>query len=128
MSREGACALAVECFERAAREAHDPGDRWRVLRRLARAYRVAGDPEAARARWETEATAWTRRDRLRAHLLEEVAKIRAGRGDLAGARAAVEEALSIASTLGGGGFTPPGVSRLAERLRGRLARLAERHR
>ncbi len=128
LSREGRCALAVECFERAAREALDPGDRWRVLRRLARAYRVAGDPAAARARWEAEAAAWTRRDRLRAHLLEEVAKIRAGRGDVSGAAASVEEALSIAGALHGGGFTPPGVSRLAERLRDRLARLTERHR
>ncbi len=128
VSREGRCGLAVECFERAARDADDPGDRWRVLRRLARAYRVAGDPASARTRWEAEADTWTRRDRLRAHVLEEVAKIRAGRGDVSGATAAVEEALSIASALHGGGVTPPGVSRLAERLRVRLVRLVERDR
>ena len=128
LGREGAHASSVECFERAAREALDPWDRWRVLRRLTRAHRAAGEPEAARARWEAEARGWPRRDRLRAHLLEEVAKIRTARGDLMGAVAAAEEALSIASVLGGGGVAPPGVSRLAERLRARLARLAERYR
>jgi uncharacterized protein YprB with RNaseH-like and TPR domain len=128
LAREGARASSVDCFERAARTAGDPSERWRVLRRLARAYRAVGDPDAARARWETEAARWTRQDRLRAHLLEEVAKVRARRGDRTGAAEAAEEALSITSTLSGGGVTPSGVSRLAERLRWRLARLAERHR
>ncbi|HLJ59734.1 MAG TPA: ribonuclease H-like domain-containing protein [bacterium] len=131
VGRRGAHATAIECFERALDATDRPGDRWRVLQKVTRAHRAAGDADAARRRWETEAATWTEPDRLRAHVLEEVAKTRTKRGDLAGALAATREALSIAESFPAGirgllGKDPAALSRLADRLRVRLVRLGER--
>ncbi len=131
VGRRGAHAVAIECFERAMRDACEPGDRWRVLQKLARAHRAVHDPDGARRRWEAEAGTWMRPDRFRAHVLEEVAKARTRQHDIRGARAAVTEALSIVDELIDGtaglhGAPAAGVARLADRLRARLARLVER--
>ncbi len=133
VGRRGAHAVAIECFERAMLGACEPGDRWRVLQKLTRAHRAAGDPDGARRRWEAEAGTWTRPDRFRAHVLEEVAKARARQHEIRGARAAVTEALSIVDGLleESGSLRAAraaGMARLADRLRARLARLIERDR
>ncbi len=118
LGRQGRHQSAVDCFERAAEETHEPRARWRVLRRLVRQHRLLGDGDRARARWEAEALAWRHPDRFRAHVLEEVAKARGRRGDVEGARRSVEEALALVRTL-----DIQDLSRLAERLRQRLVRL-----
>lgn len=120
----GSHRQALGCFEQAAQRASDPRVRWRVLRRLARQHRRLGQADAARARWEREAAAWRQPDRFRLHVLEEVAKARGQRGDVAGARLAAGEALALARSLAGAGS--PGLLRVAERLSRRLARLAAR--
>jgi len=128
LGRQGRHEQAVDCLARAVGETDEPGARWRILRRLTRAHRLIGDPDGARARWEDEAVAWRRPDRLRAHVLEEVAKGRAKQGDIAGAKAATEEALALASWLNRDArFVPATLSRLADRLRTRLARFDDRH-
>jgi uncharacterized protein YprB with RNaseH-like and TPR domain len=129
LARQGDGPQAAACFERAATQAHEPKDRWRILRRLVRQYRRLGDVSRARARWEEEAVAWVRPDIFRIHVLEEVAKARGARRDFAGARRATEEALEL--TLVQNRHVPgpaPDLSPLAERLRRRLARLADRDR
>ncbi len=128
LAREGRHREALACLDRAAALAPDPDARWRILRRVARAYRLLGDADGARARWEREAAVWIGPDRLRVRLLEEVAKARARRGDADGARRAVEEALGLARRLCGPAANdpPPDLRRLTERLSGRLARLEGR--
>ncbi len=126
LGRQGRYRPAVDCFERAAEQTHEPRGRWRVLRRLIRQHRLLGDADRARARWEAEAEAWPHRDRFRAHVLEEVAKARGRRGDVVGARRAAEEGLALTRTLDE--MRAPGafdLSRLADRLRVRLERLSQ---
>lgn len=130
LGRRGDPRQAAACFERAAGEVADPRDRWRVLRRLTRAYRALGDEHRISDVWETALDRWVGRDRHRVHLLEEVAKGRGRRGDAKGARAAAREALSLALSLGD---TVPGAGsgdllRCVERLRRRLWRAMERDR
>jgi uncharacterized protein YprB with RNaseH-like and TPR domain len=124
LARAGYHQEALGCFEQAAQRASDPCVRWRVLRRLARQHRRLGQADAARARWEREAAGWRQPDRFRLHALEEVAKARGQRGDVAGARLAAGEALRLALSLAGAGSSD--LLRVAERLRQRLVRLASR--
>jgi len=126
LARRGSHHGALDCFEQAAEQTSEPRTRWRILRRLTRQHRMLDDGERARARWEEEAAAWRHPDRFRAHVLEEVAKGRARRGDSEGARRAAEEALALVISLGHAALAAPGqdLSRLAERLRQRLARLS----
>lgn len=113
--RRGDCGRAAACFDRAVDAAAAPRDRWRALRRLSRAYRLTGAEPARRRRLEAEVASWQAADLYRAHVLEEVAKIRARAGDVAAARGAAGEALEIASRLG--------LAAPAARLAKRLARL-----
>ncbi len=126
LARRGSHRRALGCFERAAEQTSEPRTRWRILRRLTRQHRLLDDGARARDRWEKEAAAWRHSDRFRAHVLEEVAKGRARRGDSEGARRAAEEALTLVISLGQAASATPAqdLSRLAERLRQRLARLS----
>jgi len=130
LARRGDHRRAAGCFERALEHTGEPGGRWRTLRRLARQYRLLGDEEGRRFRWEREAEAWSRIDRLRAQILEELAKVRERAGNVAGACAAVREAVEVTRALWGGtpgagdGSDPSG---LAARLDRRLARLEKRY-
>ncbi len=89
---------AVVCFERALSGPLDVRDRWRVLRRCVRQYRALGDDGRARTLWEEAARVCPDDGRYRPQILMEVAKVRERAGDLAGAHAAVGEALRVAST------------------------------
>ena len=117
LQRRGEHGRAVGCFDRAVDEATDPRDRWRVLRRLSRAYRLTGEEPARRGRLEAEAASWRAADHYRVHVLEEVAKVRTRTGDLAGARQAAGESLDLATRLSLAGP--------AARLTKRLTRLSE---
>jgi uncharacterized protein YprB with RNaseH-like and TPR domain len=125
LARQARHRQALQCFERARERAHDPQTRWRVLRRLARQHRLLGDGEGASRRWEHEALIWTRPDRYRIHVLEEIAKARGRRGDVRGARQAAAAALGLVQSAGAGlpGSSPRDCARIAERLRQRIARL-----
>ncbi len=124
LARRGNHRQAIACFERALEQPLDPRDRWRALRRLVRQHRALGDEHRAREVWEDAGTTWTGRDRYRLLVLEEVAKARGRRGDPEGARAAAEEALSLALSFVEfvPGVAPLDFSRLVERLRRRLSR------
>ena len=113
--RRGEHGRAVGCFERAVEGTDDPGDRRRALRCLCRAYRLTGAEAARCARLEAEAASWRSADSYRAHVLEEVSKIRRRAGDRAGAKRTAHEALRLAADLG--------LGTAAARLTQRLARL-----
>jgi len=121
LARGGHPQQAAMCFERALSGPLDARDRWRVLRRCVRQYRVIGKDGRSRALWEEAARTCPGAGRFRALILVEVAKVRERDGDLAGARAAAEEALRVTSLdLGGAG---PHASLFLDRLRRRVERL-----
>lgn len=129
LARGGNHHEAARCFERALAEPLARWERWRILRRCARALRAIGDRERTRAFWDNAAGA-DRDDRaLRARVLVELSKARERAGDPAGAQQAAEEALRLAAA------DPEPVSAgspvAAESLTRRIARLARsgpRHR
>jgi len=115
---------AAMCFERALAAPLDARDRWRVIRRCVRQYRVIGEEGRPRALWEDAARTCSDAGRYRPLILVEVAKARERAGDPAGARAAAEEALRIASLDLVGADQHP--SLFLDRLRRRVERLDRR--
>jgi uncharacterized protein len=115
---------AAMCFERALAGPLAVRDRWRVMRRCVRQYRVIGEDGRPRALWEDAARTCSDAGRYRPLILVEVAKARERAGDPAGARAAAEEALRIASLDLAGAAQHP--SLFLDRLRRRVERLDRR--
>jgi len=122
--RRGDHAQAARCFEHALEDPLDGRDRWRILRRCAREYRLMGDTRRVRERWEEGVLHLPQRDRYHAQMLMEVSRVRDACGDDRGARAAAEEALEIAQSLEGSRAPCPPL--FVERLRRRVLRLAGR--
>jgi uncharacterized protein YprB with RNaseH-like and TPR domain len=97
LAREGNSRRAAICFERALSGLLEMRDRWRVLRRCVRQYRVLGEEARSRALWEEAARTCPDAGRYRSLILAEVAKVRQRAGEIVGARAAAEEALRVAA-------------------------------
>jgi uncharacterized protein YprB with RNaseH-like and TPR domain len=121
LARERNSRLAAMCFERALGGPLDMRDRWRILRRCVRQYRVIGEDGRSRAVWEEAAQACPDAGRYRSLILAEVAKVRERAGEMTGARAAAEEALRAAS-LDLASATPR-APQLLDHLRRRIERL-----
>lgn len=133
LGRRGDHAQAARCFERALDEADrreewiqgnpfDGRDRWRILRRCVREYRLMGAARRVRERWEKEVSRPPQRDRYHAQALMEVSRAREAALDDRGAGVAAAEALAIARSLDGSRAPCPPL--FVERLRRRVARLA----
>ncbi|HET9001058.1 MAG TPA: ribonuclease H-like domain-containing protein [bacterium] len=117
LARRGNPRQAAMCFERALAGPVEERDRWRVMRRCVRQYRVLGEVGRPRALWEDAARTCSDAGHYRPLILVEVAKARERAGDPAGARAAAEEALRIATHHS---------SLFVDRLRRRVERLDRR--
>lgn len=113
---------AARCFERALAGPLAGWERWRILRRCARAFRALGDRQRTRALWEEAARAGHDDRGLRARILVELSKARERAGDPAGAQRAAEETLYLVLTYPEA--VSPGSPVAAESLRRRIARLA----
>jgi len=124
LARRGKPRQAVSCFERALGTPQDFRDRWRILRRCVRQYRLLGETERVHERWEQERLAWRAPDRYRARLLLEVTRARERAGDRAGALAAAAEALHATLESQGHGISRP--PDLVALLRRKIERLAGR--
>src|SRR5207237_7235450 len=99
LGRRGDHAQAARCFEQALGVPLDGRDRWRILRRCVREYRLMGDARRVRKRWEEGISRPPQRDRYHAQILMEVSRVREAGGDDQHAAEAAAEALDIAQSL-----------------------------
>ena len=124
LARRGDHLEAAGCFERALQAPLESRDRWRVLRRCVRQYRILGDERRARERWEEAAGRSDERDRYQAQVMAEVARAREACGDRDGAREAAQEALRIADSLATSRAACP--APFVDRLTRRVLRLGDK--
>ena len=128
LARRAEHRQAAACFERSLRAPLEDRDRWRVLRRCVAEHRALGDGRRVGMLWEEAVRDHPWGDGHRPRILAEVAKVRERAGDLAGAHAAAEEALSAATALHARGtLHPPHLMDRLTRKVDRLGRLLQPH-